>query len=265
MKGWKLALGKTYLFALLLVTYAPILTLVVYSFNSSKSRGIWGGFSLKWYQSLFQNQEILNALWTTLWLALLASVVATVLGTLAAIGIYNAGKVTKKLSMGIMYMPMLNSDIVTGISMMLLFSILRVQLGFSTLLLAHITFCIPYVALSILPKLHQVNRSVYEAALDLGCSVPGAYWKIIIPDIMPGIITGFLLAVTLSIDDFMISFFTTGQGVQNISIYVYTAAKRGIKPEINALSTILLVSVTLMLLIINLRQMRENKRNKNIF
>jgi len=253
--------GKTYLFILLVVVYAPIITMAVFSFNKSKSRGVWGGFTLDWYKSLFRNETVLSAISTTFLLALLAAVICTVAGTAAAIGIYNAGTLVRKLSLSFIYMPMMNSEIVTGISLMMMFTFFGISLGFKTLLLSHIVFCLPYVILSVLPKLYKVNRSAFEAALDLGSSVFNAYWRIVIPDIMPGIITGFLLSLTLSIDDFMISFFNTGQGIQTISLYVYTSAKRGIKPEINALSTLMLVGVITLLILINSRQLFGKKKN----
>lgn len=254
--------SKTYFYLVLTFLYAPIITLVAFSFNESKSRGIWGGFSLVWYKSLFGNTQIISSLINTIIIALIAALIATIIGTVASIGLFRSGSIFRKSMMNLTYLPMMNSDIVTGVSLMLLFTMLRFELGFGTLLLSHITFCIPYVILAVLPKLYQINPSIYEAALDLGSSTFHAYRKIIIPDIMPGILSGFLISITLSIDDFMISFFTTGKGVQNISILVYTMTKRGIKPEINALSTIMFGAILVLLLIINLKDNKSKAKRE---
>ena len=256
----KKLLTKWYFYLVLLFMYAPIITLIIFSFNEGKSRGIWSGFSLKWYKSLLQNESILSALGTTMLVALLASLIATVIGTLAAIALYHSKPVTRKIFTSATYLPMVNSDIVTGVSLMLLFSFLSIHLGFSTLLMAHVTFCVPYVILSVLPKLYQLNRHTFEAALDLGASYAAAYRKIVLPEIMPGIVTGLLISVTLSIDDFMISFFTTGKGVQNLSILIYTMTKRGIKPEINALSALMFLVVLLLLFVTNFRQVKTKNQ-----
>lgn len=255
---------KFYFYLVLLFMYAPIVTLIVFSFNGTKSRGVWNGFSLMWYKSLFRNWEILSALGTTLIVALLAALIATVIGTVAAIALHNSRPLVRKGLISATYLPMVNSDIVTGVSLMLLFSFIGMQLGFSTLMLSHVTFCVPYVILSVLPKLHQINKNTFEAALDLGANYFTAYTRIIVPEIMPGILTGFLISVTLSIDDFMISFFNTGQGVQNLSILIYTMTKRGIKPEINALSAIMFAAVLVLLIIINIRQAKAAKKNDNL-
>lgn len=233
---------------------------MVLSFNNSKSRSNWGGFTLKWYASLFSDSGIMNALLNTIVIAFVSAAVATLIGTFAAIGIYYLKKgLLKKALMNMTYIPMLNPDIVTGISLLLLFTFLGISLGFQSLLLAHITFNIPYVILSIIPKLNQMNPFTYEAALDLGMRPMRAIQRVIVPEILPGIISGFLLAVTLSIDDFVISFFTTGPGVSTLSITIYSMSRRGIKPEINALSTIMFIVVLTLLLIINLRSGKENK------
>jgi spermidine/putrescine transport system permease protein len=238
--------------------YAPIIILIVFSFNDSKSRGNWNGFTLKWYTQLFSDRQIISSLYYTLIIALLSSLIATLIGTGAAIGIHNMKKLKKSVVMNITYLPVLNPDIVTGISLMLLFIFVKIDLGLFSLLLAHITFNIPYVILSVLPKLKQLNKHLYEAALDLGASPGYALGKVIIPEIMPGIVTGFLLAFTMSIDDFVISFFTTGSGVSTLSITIYSMARRGINPKINALSTLMFVCVLLMLLIINKRASKDN-------
>jgi len=253
-------LEKLYLGIIMLFLYAPILTLIVFSFNDSKSRAKWGGFTLKWYKTMLNDPMISKALYYTLSIALLASVIATIIGTLAAIGIHVMKKKTKSVILNVTYLPVLNPDIVTGISFMLFFVAIGLKLGFASMLIAHITFNIPYVILSILPKLSSLNKFTYEAALDLGAHPMEAIRKVIIPEIMPNIITGFLLAFTLSLDDFVISYFTTGSGVTNLSITIYTMTRRGIKPEINAISTVLFVSVLILLLIINKRSERHTKK-----
>jgi spermidine/putrescine transport system permease protein len=250
-------LKKLYSFLIYLFLYAPILILIAFSFNNSKSRGSWGGFTLKWYGQLFKDSQIMSALYYTISIAVVSSAIATFIGTAAAIGIHRMNKKQKNLIMNLTYIPVLNADIVTGISLMILFIFLKLQLGFITLLIAHITFNIPYVILSVLPKLKQLDNNLYEAALDLGATPWYAIRKVILPEIMPGIITGALFAFTLSIDDFVISFFTTGSGVSNLSIIIYSMARRGIKPKINALSTLMFGTVLALLLIIN------NRTNKN--
>ncbi len=253
---------KFYLFLICFFLYAPILTLIVLSFNSSKTRAKWGGFTLKWYGSLFQNEQIMNALETTLLIAFFSALFATLLGTIAAIGINSMKKRSKTIWMGITNIPMLNSEIVTGISLMLLFIAVgglvgsltgkSISLfGFTTVLLAHITFNIPYVVLSVMPKLKQTSIHTYEAALDLGAHPVYAYFKVVLPDILPGITSGFLLSFTLSLDDFIITHFTKGAGVDTLSTKIYTEVKKGIKPEMYALSTLLFLSVLLLLLFIN--------------
>jgi len=261
-------LKKVYLYLVFLFLYAPIFVLVIYSFNDSKSRGHWGGFTLKWYAALFQDREIAQAVYHTVLIAIISSVVATIIGTAAAIGIQNMKKINKVIILNLSYLPVLNPDIVTGVSLMILFIFMKaftgVGLGFTTMLLAHITFNIPYVILSVMPKLKQLDKNLYEAALDLGAKPGYALRKVIIPEIMPGIITGFLLAFTLSIDDFVISFFTTGSGVSNLSIYIYSMARRGINPKINALSTIMFVLVLILLIIVNLRLSKDKENSKDL-
>ena len=252
----KSALQKIYLGFILLLLYSPIATLIVLSFNSSKTRSKWGGFSVKWYISLFQNEDIMNALYTTLSIALLSALIATVIGTAAAIGIQALGNKFRTIVMGVTNIPMLNADIVTGISLMLLFIACRVlfpkfSLGFATVLLAHITFNIPYVILSVIPKLKQTNKNTYEAALDLGASPLYAFFKVVFPDIFPGVSSGFLLAFTMSLDDFVITHFTTGAGVHTLSTKIYSEVRKGIKPEMYALSTLLFVSVLFLLILVN--------------
>ncbi len=240
-----------------LFLYAPIVVLIIFSFNSEKSRAKWGGFSLRWYQELFRDTEIMQALTTTLTVALLSSLIAVLIGTAAAVGIMAMRKRMKKLYMNVTYLPMLNADIVTGVSLLLIFTALGMRLGYMTLLLAHVTFNIPYVILSVMPKLKQLDPNLNEAAQDLGASPLTAFFKVVLPEISPGIITGALLAFTMSIDDFVISFFTTGSGVSTLSIYIYSMARRGIKPEINALSALMFIVVLALLLVINLRSSKE--------
>lgn len=250
---------KIYLLLIFLFLYAPILTLIVFSFNNSKSRAKWEGFTLKWYRNMFNDPVIVKSLYYTLLIALVAAIVATLLGTLAAIGIHVMRKIPNKIFTNVTYLPILNPDIVTGIALMLFFIALNMKLGFNSLLLAHITFCTPYVIISVLPKLRQLNKHTYEAALDLGSTPITALVKVIIPEISSGIITGFLLAFTLSLDDFVISYFTSGNGVSNLSITIFTMTKRGIKPEINALSTVMFISILVLLILINRRSDKNEK------
>lgn len=256
-------LKRWYIYLLFAFLYLPIAVLMVYSFNDARSRGVWGGFTLRWYVELFQDRTIMNSLYSTLIIGISSAVLATIIGTMAAIGIHNTRGIQKKLIMNVTYLPVLNPEIVTAISLMILFVFAKVRFGYLTLLLSHITFNVPYVILSVLPKLRQLNKHLYEAALDLGCTPLQALWKVIIPEIMPGIITGLLLAFTLSIDDFVVSFFTTGSGVSTLSITIYSMARRGINPKINALSTIMFTFVLILLVIVNVRQAREEKKERN--
>ena len=244
---------KIYTFLIFLFLYAPIIVLIVFSFNNSKSRGVWNGFTFKWYIELFRNDEILRALYYTIVIAVLSSII----GTFAAIGISGMPLFRKKLILNLNYLPVLNPDIVTGVSLMTLFKLMRIEPGFLTMLLSHISFSIPYVILSILPKLKQMNKHLAEAAMDLGATPFYAIRKVVIPEIMPGIVTGGLMAFTLSIDDFVISFFNQGAGVSNLSITIFSMARRGINPVINALSTLMFVFLLTLLLIINSRSAKS--------
>ncbi|MBE5864924.1 MAG: ABC transporter permease [Lachnospiraceae bacterium] len=244
-------LQKIYIALIFIFLYAPIATLIVLSFNASKTRAKWGGFSLKWYIALFQNEEIMQALWNTLAIAFLSALIATVIGTIACISMQSMKKRTRSFIMGVTNIPMLNADIVTGISFMLLFISLGVRFGFGTILLSHITFNIPYVILSVMPRMKQLNPSTYEAALDLGASNLQAFFKVVFPDILPGIFSGFLMAFTMSLDDFIITHFTKGPGIDTLSTELYTEVKKGIKPEMYALSTIIFVTVLILLLLVN--------------
>jgi len=256
-------LKKLYLAFILILLYAPIVTLVVLSFNSSKTRAKWGGFTLKWYGSMFKNRQIMGALYTTLLLALLSSVIATLVGTAAAIAMNSMRSKMKYYFTSVTNIPMLNADIVTGISLMLLFIAFDITFGFKTVLIAHITFNIPYVILSVLPKLKQTNVSVYEAALDLGASPVNAFFKVVFPDILPGVISGFFLSFTMSLDDFIITHFAKGPGFDTLSTKIYTEVKKGIKPEMYALSTLLFLTVLILVVLVNNISDSKKKKIKN--
>ena len=247
----KTALRRIYFGLILFLMYAPIVTLMILSFNASKSRTKWGGFTLSWYVSLFRDEAIMSALYNTLVIALVSAFLATLLGTAASIGISAMKPRAKTVFMGITNIPILNSEIVTGISLMLLFIACRVTLGFTTILLSHITFCIPYVILSVMPKLKQTDKSTYEAAQDLGAGPIYAFFKVVFPDIMPGVVSGFLMAFTMSLDDFIITHFTKGPGVDTLSTKIYAEVRKGIRPEMYALSTLLFVTVLVLLILIN--------------
>ncbi len=253
-------LKKAYVGLVFLFLYAPIFLLMLFSFNNSRSRGQWGGFTLKWYGELFNDASTMEALKNTVLIALLSALIATVVGTITAFGMHYMKKTPKAILSSVSYLPVMNPDIVTGVSLLIFFLSLNIQKGFVTLLIAHICFNIPYVILSVLPKLKQMNEHLFEAAQDLGAGSIYTFFNIILPEIMPGIISGFLLSVTLSIDDFVISLFTKGPGVNTLSVHIYNMAKKGVVPSINALSTIMFVVVMLMLLIINKRADKgENK------
>ena len=247
----KKAAEKFYLALIFILLYAPILTLIVLSFNASRTRAKWGGATLHWYQELFKNEAIMSTLYSTLLIALLTALIATFIGTAAAIGIQSMKRKFRTFYMGLTNIPMMNAEIVMGISLMLLFIAFRINLGFSTILIAHITFNIPYVILSVMPRLKQTNRHTYEAALDLGASPLYAFFKVIFPDILPGVLSGFMLAFTMSLDDFVITHFTKGPGIDTLSTKIYSEVRKGIKPEMYALSTLLFISVLLLLLLIN--------------
>jgi spermidine/putrescine transport system permease protein len=259
--GGKLLTGLTFLFL-----YLPILVLIVFSFNSTKSRSVWSGFTTDWYAKLFTNDLVLNSLYTTLLVSVLAAVIATIFGTFAAIGFFNMRKKWRSPLMTVNNIPMINADIVTGVSLSLLFvfagTLFHFSLGFGTLLIAHITFNIPYVILSVMPKLYQLDKNLFEAARDLGCTWMQGFFKVIIPEIMPGIINGLIIAFTMSIDDFVISYFTAGSQVQTLSMTIYSMTRKRISPEINALSTLLFVTVLVLLVIVNVREVRQEKLEK---
>lgn len=243
---------KIYIALIFIFLYAPIVTLMVLSFNASKTRAKWGGFTLKWYIELFQNRDIMEALWNTLLIAVISSLVATIIGTIACVSMSTMKRKSRSVLLGITNIPMLNADIVTGISLMLLFISFGFRFGLGTILMSHITFNIPYVILSVMPRMKQLNPSTYEAALDLGASHIMAFFKVIFPDLLPGIMSGLLMAFTMSLDDFIITHFTKGAGVDTLSTKIYTEVKKGIKPEMYALSTIIFVTVLLLLFLVNM-------------
>ncbi len=253
--------SRFYIFLILLFMYAPIMVLIAFSFNESKGRS-WTGFSFKWYLDLFRDGDILNALRNTLIIGIIAAVFSTIIGTVAAIGIHNMKNPAKSIVKNINNLPLINPEIVMGISLMILFSFCRIKTGFLTMIIAHITFCIPSVILSVLPKLRQINNNIYEAALDLGCNDFQAFFKVILPEIMPGIISGLLMAFTYSIDDFVISYFTAGPESQTLPLVIYTITRKPISPKLNALSTIIFVIVLLVLIIANFKGDKDSDKSQ---
>ncbi len=243
-------LERLYLGVLLLFMYAPIITLIVLSFNSSKSRARWGGFTLKWYANLLSDEAVASALINTLSIAILSTIISTIIGTIACIAMIGLNTKLRSFIMGITNIPMINADIVTGISLMLLFRFLHLSSGFTTILLAHITFNIPFVMLSVMPRIKNMNFYVYEAALDLGATPVYAFYKTILPEIWPGVVSGALMAFTMSLDDFIITYFTKGSGFETLSTLIYNEVKRGIQPEIYALSAIIFTVVLSLLMIV---------------
>ncbi len=262
------AISRIYTALVFLFLYAPILVLIVFSFNDTEtaSRTVWSGFSFKWYEKLFEDRLILEALRNTLLIAAVAALASTALGTVAAIGINSMKRLPKRIMMNITNFPMVNPEIVTGVSLMLLF-VFAVNLfggrslGMGSLIAAHITFCLPYVILSVLPKLRQMDPNLYEAAQDLGCPPVQAFFKVVLPEILPGVVTGMIMAFTLSIDDFVISYFTSGT-TQTLPIYIYSMTRKRVSPEINALSTVLFVVVMGLLIVVNTRQAKAQKAGK---
>lgn len=254
----KKSLSKIYLAIIFLFLYLPIGVLIVLSFNNSLSRVKWGGFTTEWYRNLISDPTIMNAFYTTILITVASSVIATIIGTMAAIGISAMRKRNRQIMLGATNIPLLNADIVTGISLMLLF-VRFTALGTSTVLIAHITFDIPYVILNVLPKLSNTSSHTYEAARDLGATPLYAFFKIVWPDIKPGVFSGFLMAVTMSLDDFSITYFTKGAGVNTLSTMIYTQLRKGIIPEMYALSTILFFLALVLLLIMNYRSVKDAK------
>lgn len=258
-------LSKLYIGLVLAFMQLPILILIIYSFNESTSRAVWTGFSLKWYGELFSDPTVMTALGVTAACGIFAALISTIIGTLAAIGLNSMKKRAYSATMSVASLPMLNAEIVTGVSLFLLYTKLDMQLGFATLLISHITFCLPYVILSVMPKVRQFDYSKYEAAIDLGATPAYAVWKIMLPELSSGIISGFILSLTLSIDDFVISKFTTDNGVENLSILIFTSKSSfsGINQKINALSTIVYIVVLGILIINNVRNRKSG--NDSLF
>ena len=254
--GGKILLGATAVFF-----YLPILYIIVFSFNDSRSLTHFGGFSLRWYEKMFADSTMMEAVIYTVIIALLATVISTIAGTLAAIGMSKSKKILRNLVEQVNNLPIMNPEIVTAIGLLMFFSTLGIEKGFLTLLLAHIMFCIPYVILSVMPKLRSLDPNLADAAMDLGATPFQALTKVIVPQIMPGIVSGALIAFTMSFDDFIISYFVTGNGVQNISILVYTMSKR-VNPSINALSTLVIVLITIALIVVNVLPVIREKQGK---
>ena len=274
-------LNRLFMVLVFVFLYAPIVLLIIFSFNAGKSNVVWQGFSLEWYGKLLNNRLIMQSVYTTLLVSLLATVIATMAGTFAAIGFYAMRRKVREPLMTVNNIPMMNADIVTGVSMCLLFVAFfngwgsfaawfnslglfplptRLTMGFGTLLIAHITFNIPYVILSVGPKLRQMDKNLVDAAMDLGCTWMQAFWKVILPEIKPGIVSGALTAFTMSIDDFVISYFTAGSGSSTLAMTIYGMTKKKVTPEINAISTLLFVTVLVLLAVINIREARQERK-----
>ncbi len=262
--------AKIYTALIFLFLYAPIIVMVLFSFNASNSTGIFTGFSLKWYGELLSSRQAFDALKNTLLLAACSSVIATLIGTAAAVGLHSTkSKYLKRSVMSATNIPMMNPDIVTGISMMLLFVFVGVlfhvddKLSFTTVLIAHITFNLPYVILSVLPKFKQMDKHLPEAALDLGCTPLKAFFKVELPEIAPGILTGFIMAFTLSLDDFIISYFTTGSGFQTLPIFIFSMTKKRVTPDIYALSTLVFLCILILLILYNFSSSKQKGDSKS--
>ena len=279
--GSRIFMGLIFLFL-----YAPILLMIVFSFNAGNSNVVWQGFSLRWYEQLFHDRAIIQSVYTTLLVSVLATAIATAAGTFAAVGFYSMRRRTRTMLMNVNNIPMMNADIVTGVSLCMLFVAVfglwnefavnyrviinffgtkyritfpELSLGFGTMLIAHITFNIPYVILSVGPKLRQMDHNLVDAARDLGCTWMGAFFKVILPEIKSGIVSGALIAFTMSVDDFVISYFTAGSSVSTLAMEIYSMARKKVTPEINAVSTLLFVVVLLLLVAVNLREARQAK------
>lgn len=270
-------ISKLYMGLAFLFLYAPIIVLIVFSFNESKNRATFTNFTFKWYQELFSNRLIMNSLFNTLMVAIAASVLATIIGTIASVGISSMKKRAKTLVMNMTYLPVVNPEIITGISLMLFFVFINdiiasigkifgqswgFEQGFWTVLIAHITFCLPYVILNVLPKLKQMDTHIYEAALDLGCNPSQAFIKVVVPEILPGILSGFLMAFTFSLDDFVITYFTSGSSFQTLPVTIYSMTRMKTNPQINALSTIMFLVVLVLLLLMNIKGSKTEKRQR---
>jgi spermidine/putrescine transport system permease protein len=254
---------KIYTALVLLFLYIPIFILIFYSFNDGKTT-VFKGFTLKWYSELFKDTVIMESLLNSFIVATVSSISATVLGTMAALGIFSMKKKTGDMVLQVSNLPIINPEIVTGVSLMLMFvffsGLLGFELGMGSVILAHISFSVPYVVLNVLPKLRQMNKNIYEAALDLGCSPASAFRKVVIPEIMPGVVSGFLMAFTFSLDDFIITYFTRGSKFQTLPIEIYTMLRRRLSPKINALSTLMFLIVLVALILINIKDYKQVKR-----
>lgn len=265
MKKMKFS-SKLYLFAVYTFLYVPIFVLIVFSFNQAKSRANWTGFTFDWYIKLFHNETIMTSLLNTAIVAVVASILATILGTMAALGIHNMKKTSKSILMNLTYIPVISPEIIMGVSLMLLFRYWAdkagFEFGFVSLILAHISFDVPYVIYNVLPKLRTMNPNLVEAALDLGCDNKMAFFKVVIPEIMPGIFSGFLMALTYSIDDFIVSYFTAGENVETLSITIDAMTRRKVSPEINALSAIIFLVIAIVLITKNFLQNRKLRRER---
>ena len=259
MKKSKRTFGKILMTLMIIFFYLPILYMIIFSFNSGKSLTAFTGFSLRWYQHMMESGDMMEALYTTFSVALLATAVSTVVGTITAIGLSKSRKVVRDLVVQVNNLPLMNPEIVTAIGFMLLFITFRVEKGYLTMLLAHIAFCIPYVMLSVMPKIRSLDPNLADAAMDLGATPWQALTKVIVPQITPGIISGALIAFTMSVDDFIISYFVTGRGVKNLSIVVYTMSKR-VNPSINAVSTLVVVIITIALVLLNVVPVLRTKK-----
>ncbi|MBQ4129667.1 MAG: ABC transporter permease [Ruminococcus sp.] len=259
--------NKIYFGLIMAFLYLPLIYLIAYSFNDGKT-SVWKGFTFKWYVALFEDAQIMQSLYNTLIVAVLAAIFATILGTLAAIGIHNFKGGFKSVVQNVSNIPIINPEIVTGVSLMLLFTMagvaLNFEMGFVTVLLAHIGFCTPYVILNVMPRLKRMDSSIYEAALDLGCSPIKAFFKVVLPEIMPGIFSGMLISFTYSLDDFVITYFTRGSQFQTLPIQIYTMTHQRINPKANALSALLFVTILLILIAINIRANKESKEKAHI-
>ena len=257
-------ISKIYLGIVLLFLYLPIFVLIAFSFNETKSRSVFSGFTFDWYIKLFQNELILTSLRNTILVSISAAVIATLLGTIAAIGIHAMKKPFRTSVLQVTNIPIINPEIVTGVSLMLLFVFfaarMNFEFGFGTLLIAHITFNVPYVILNVMPKFRQMNPHLYEAAQDLGCGPVSAFFKVVLPEIMPGVLSGFLMSFTFSLDDFIISYFTSGATSQTLPVTIYSMTRRKVSPEINALSTIIFVIVVVVLISKNMIELRASRK-----
>lgn len=261
MKKYRL-LSNLYVIGVMAFLYMPIAVLIVFSFNESKSRSVFTGFTLDWYVKLFQNEAIISSLINSLVVAVISAAVATVLGTAAAVGINAMSKIGKSVVLSITNLPIINPEIVTGISLMLLMVWMNFEFGLTTLVFAHITFCVPYVITSVLPKLRQMDKYEVEAAQDLGCSPVQAFFKVVLPEIAPGIFSGFLISMTYSFDDFVISHFCSGPGAQTLPLTIFSMTRKKVSPEINALSTIMFVVIMLVLVINNVVNAKREAARK---